>query len=199
MSDGSESMPKIGIWRAVGGLANYRLIDVLWPEGIPALLIGGGGSVLVVRATKITARAAAVASLVGLSAALLAVVFAALAILVALPASRYLTALAATKPDESPGGFQRFLNPYLLAVGTQVSILLLAIAYGLVASRLPAHVEHAVFYVVSFLFVYGLLDIAGLARSLVRHGVFRSTEGSSDATGSSDVHHLSDRRGGAAS
>jgi hypothetical protein len=193
-----KEMPKIGILRAVGGLANYQLKDVLWPEGLPALLIGLGGSIMVVRATKLTVRLSAVGSLVGLSAALLAVVFAALAILVALPASRYLSALAATKPDESPSGFQRFLNPYLVAVGTQVTILLLAVAYGLVARRIPADVEHVAFYVIGFFFVYGLLDIAGLARSLVRHGVFRSEESATADEPSGDVRRLRDRRDSAA-
>jgi hypothetical protein len=194
MSRGSD-MPKVGIMRAIIGLGDYRLRDLIWPEGLPALVLGAGGTALLVRSTTLTERTSAVGSLIGLTGALLAVVFAALAIVVALPASRYLQALAEGSTESRPGGFQRFLDPFLVAVGTQIGVLILALAYGLAASHVASWIEHVAFYVIGFLFVYGLLDIGALARSLVRHGIFRSLEASSETDSGGDVHQLHDRRG----
>jgi hypothetical protein len=59
-------------------------------------------------------------------------------------------------------------------------------------------VEHGVFYVLGFLFVFGLLDVAALARSLVKHGILRSMaaadEGEAEQA-SGDVRHLRGRGG----
>jgi hypothetical protein len=105
--------------------------------------------------------------MLALSGAFLAVVFAALAIVVSLPSTSYMRMLEET-PDE---GMRKFLDPFLVAVGIQVSIILIAIGYRLVASELMWWIEHAAFYVIGALFTFGLLDLAGLARQLVRHGV----------------------------
>jgi hypothetical protein len=182
------------VWRAVGGLGNHRLVDLLWPEGLPTLLIGGVGSVLILRATPLSARIAAMGDVLALAAALLAVVFAALALVVSIPSSRYIQALSEAKD----GGIQVFLDPFLVAVGTQVTIVLAALGYLLAASSVPRLVEHLVFYAIGFIFVFGLLDVAALARSLVRHGINRSimaaAEEPEDETSGGDVHHLARRR-----
>ena len=181
-------LPKVGVWRAILGLGNLSAKRVLWPEGLPALLIGGGGAVLVVRATSVSTRASATDALVVLAGALLAVSFAALAIVVSLPSSRYLRALS-----EVRGGIQTFLDPFLVAIGTQLAIILLALGYELFAPHIPWAVEHGTFYVLGFVFVFGLLDVAALARSLVRHGILRSmaaaAEDAEDEQGG-DVHPL---------
>jgi hypothetical protein len=181
--------PKVGVWRAILGLGDAKVKHFLWPEGLPALLIGGGGAVLVVRATSVSTRASATSALVVLAGALLAVSFAALAIVVSLPSSRYLRALS-----EVRGGIKAFLDPFLVAIGTQLAIILLALGYELFASHVPWEVEHGAFYVLGFVFVFGLLDVAALARSLVRHGILRSMaaamEDVEDEQGSGDVHPL---------
>ena len=46
MSSGSD-MPKVGIMRAIIGLGDYRLRDLIWPEGLPALVLGAGGTEVV--------------------------------------------------------------------------------------------------------------------------------------------------------
>jgi hypothetical protein len=182
----TSSHPKVGVWRAV---LDLRVKHLLWPEGLPALLIGGGGAFLVVRATEAATRVAVMGDLVALAGALLAVSFAALAIVVSLPSSRYLRAMS-----EVRGGIHSFLDPFLVAIGTQLAIILLALGYELFASHIPWEVEHGVFYVLGFVFVFGLLDVAALARSLVRHGVLRSmaaaVEDVEDEQGSGDVHPL---------
>ena len=192
MSD--QSPPKVGIWRAFAGLGNYRAKHLIWPEGVPAVLIGAVGAALVTRSTVVADRTDVMGDLVALAGALLAVVFAALAIVVSLPSSRYLRALQETED----GGIQRFLDPFLVAVGTQIVVLLGALGYGLMATHVPWWVEHVIFDTLGFVFVYGVLDVGALARSLVRHGILRSVAASEedreDANGSADIRPFRDRR-----
>ena len=54
--------------------------------------------------------------------------------------------------------------------------MLLAVAYRLVARDVATWIEHVAFGLMGFLFVFGLLDIAALARQLVRHGTYRAME-----------------------
>lgn len=195
MTTNKPLQPKVGVWRAILGLGDLRIKQLLWPEGLPALLLGFGGAVLIVRATSLSTRTSVTGGLVTLAGALLAVSFAALAIVVSLPSSRYLRALS----EGEKGGIQRFLDPFLVSIGMQLAIILLALGYGLLSPHVPRTVEHVAFYSLGFLFVFGLLDIAALARSLVRHGILRSlaavVENEEDEQGSADVRPLRGRRG----
>jgi hypothetical protein len=191
----SESDPPVGIWRSVRALGGYSFSEVIWPEAFFGALIGGGGTVAVALSTRVSDRVGAVGDLVGVAIGLLAVIFAALAIIVALPASRYLNLLGET-PD---GGMRVFLDPFLVAVGTQIVLVFLTVGYRLLAVHVPAGVEHAAFYALGFLFAFGILDIGALARQLVRHGVFRAAAAAEDAKKDNGgdggrVHHLESRR-----
>jgi hypothetical protein len=191
MTDEDLKKP-IGVWRAVAGLGDYKAKHLIWPEGLLAAVIGGGGSVFIVRATTEADRIDAMGDVLPLAGAFLAVVFAALAIVVSLPSTSYLRML-----EETPGGgMRRFLDPFLVAVGVQVTIVLLAVGYRLAAEHIPWWVEHAVFYAVGFLFVFGLLDLAALARALVRHGILRAVDATlpEDAAQGAPVPRLEDRR-----
>jgi small-conductance mechanosensitive channel len=174
-----ERAPKVGIGRALVALGDYPAKQLLWPEGIPALVIGLGGSVGVVRATTVAARTGLMSTVIILDTTLLAIVFTALAIVVSLPAGRYLRAMQ--KDDATSDGMLLFLQPFLLAVGTQMLIVIVAIGYDLVATTLGRIPEHVVFYMLGFVFVYGLFDVAALARSLVRHGVLRAVDAVHDS------------------
>lgn len=185
---------KIGAWRAAWRLSDLSLKRLLWPEGLPALVLGGGGAVLLVSASNAAERSHQMNSVVQLSAALLAVVFTALALMVALPSGRYLQALQRDDPDSD--GMQRFLEPFLLTLGVEVAVLLLAISYPLAVGSVSAPVEHAAFYVLGFLVVYGLLDVVALARSVVRHGIGRAKESVREAEREGTVARLDDRRSG---
>lgn len=188
----TRATPKVGIWRAVLGLGNARVKHLLWPEGLPGLLLGGGGAFLVVRATSLSTRVVATGNLVVLAGALLAISFTALAIVVSLPSSHYLRAMARGKR-----GIQAFLDPFLVAVGTQLGLILLALGYQLFAAHVARPIEHVAFYALGFLLVFGLLDIGALARSLVRHGILRSWAAADeldDEQPVGDVHHLRGRR-----
>lgn len=185
---------KIGVWRAVWRLSDLSLKRLLWPEGLPALVLGGGGAVLLTSASGVADRVSQMSNVIQLSAALLAVVFTALAIMVALPSGRYLQALQGDDPESD--GMQRFLEPFLLTLGVEVAALLLALAYSLAAEFVSPPVEHAAFYVLGFLVVYGLLDVVALARSVVRHGIGRAKESVREAEREGTVARLEDRRSG---
>lgn len=181
---------RVGVWRAVGEL---KLKDA-WFQGLFALVFGIGGCALIIGGTTLAQRATAVGDALILAGALLAVVFAALAIVVSLPSDSYLRMLRNT-PD---GGMLRFLEPFLVAVGTQIAIILLAIGYQLAASSVPKWIEHVAFGVLGFLFIFGVLDIAVLARQLVRHGILRAEDAALEPEGSSEpgpVRRLPERRG----
>jgi hypothetical protein len=188
------STPKVGVWRAVGRLGSYTVREFLWPEGVLGVVIGVGGALLVVKGTSAANRVDAMGEALALAGALLAVVFTGLALVVSIPSVDYIRKMA-----ETPGGGMiRFLDPFLVAVGTQGSILLGGFAYTLGAQHVPRQLEHAGFYMLSFLVVFGLLDVVALARSLVRHGVNRGIEAVRDGQGDSggEVSRLDERRGG---
>jgi small-conductance mechanosensitive channel len=169
---------KVGVWRALGSLGDLSIKELLWPEGLPALVVGGGGAALALRTCGLSTRIGAVEDLLALAGPLLAVVFAALALVVSIPSSNYMRALS-----ESGRGIKAFLDPFLLTAGTQALIILLAFGYLLVAASVSRTVEHIAFYVIGAVFVYGLLDIIALARSLVRHGIYRTTLARIEAEG----------------
>lgn len=168
MGDSDLRRP-VGIWRALG---EFKLREAVWPEGLLAALLGGGGAALIVSATPVAERVGAAGDVLALAGAFLGVVFTSLAIVVSLPSTSYLRMLGQT-PD---GGMRRFLDPFLVAVGTQILIVLTAVAYRRLAGDVAPWIEHVAFYALGFFFVFGVLDIASLARSLVRHGVLRAED-----------------------
>jgi hypothetical protein len=159
---------KIGVWRALGEL---KLKDV-WLQAVFALVVGAGGAALMISDTTPIQRGSMVGNVLVLAGALLAVVFASLALVVSLPSASYLRMLR----DTPGGGTLRFLDPFLIAVGNQIAIILLAVAYQLAAASIPKWIEHAAFGLLGFLFLFGVCDIAALARQLVRHGILRAED-----------------------
>ena len=185
--------PRVGVWRAVGRLGSYTVRELFWPEAVFGVIIGVGGSVAIIRGTKLTDRIQSVGDVLTLGGALLAVIFTALALVVSIPSTDYIRKMA----DTLNGGILRFLDPFMVAVGTQVAVLLFGFGYRLAAAHVPWKVEHAAFSVLAFLVVFGLLDVVALARSLVRHGVNRGVEAlsNSDTQDPANLRRLDDRRG----
>lgn len=189
------SHPKVGVGRALVGLLDHKARHLLWPEGLPAVIVGAGGAWLLTRATSLQQRVEVMGDLVQIAAAMLAIAFTALAIIVALPAGRYLRALQEDRPDGD--GMRVFLDPFLVAVGVQVALLLSVISFGLAASVVSPTVERIWFCAIGFLLVYGLLDVVALARSLVRHGINRAVDAVREHdTDDARVAKLPDRRQG---
>jgi hypothetical protein len=189
VTTGDDLSRPVGAWRALGDLR----LRALWPEGILGAVIGGGGAAFAIGHSVVTQRVDLMGDLTALAGALIAVVFTALVLVVSIPSDSYLRTLA-----ETPGGgIRNFLDPFLLAVGTQIMLVLLTIGYKLAAADAALWLEHGAFVLAGALFVFGLLDIASLARQLVRHGILRAadvaTAGDDREDGS--VSHLSHRRG----
>jgi hypothetical protein len=107
-----------------------------------------------------------------LAGVLLAVTFAALAFVVAIPSGGYLRLLG----ESGDGGMQKFLDPFLVAVGAQIGLILLAIGYHVFAEGVSNAVDHIAFVGLGSLTVFTILDIAALARQLVFHGILRAQE-----------------------
>lgn len=187
--------PRVGIWRALRALGQYRFVDAMWPEAVFALALGAGGAALAIQSTDTAARIGIAAEVLALAGVLLAVTFAALAFVVAIPSGGYLRLLGET----SDGGMQKFLDPFLVAVGAQVGLVLLAFGYRIFAETVSNPVDHVAFGCLGFLVVFTILDIAGLARQLVIHGILRAREAVLEAEETEEsggsVKRLPERRG----
>lgn len=166
MNTNRSTIERVGI---VSAVLDLRLRDLVWPEGTLAAILTGGAAYLTTVTTH-AERHAAVNAELNLSAAFVAVVFAALAIVVSLPSSSYLRMLA-----ETPGGgMWQFLAPFLITLGAQIAAVVGALAYTLMAAHVRLLFEQVSFTVIAFLFAFGLLDLAALGRQLVKHGILRA-------------------------
>lgn len=159
---------RVGFWNALG---RQNLRSVAGLETLTALAVGISGSVWLLHVGNLEDRTILVNSYVGLAGALLGIVFAALALVVALFTTEYLRFL---DEDGSGDGVIEFLSPFMIAIGLQIGVLLGAVAYGAGASHIPDKVEAWWFGTVTTLFLIAALDVIALARSVVMHGVARA-------------------------
>lgn len=168
----SQHAPKVGVWRAFRALGQYRFVDAVWPGAAFALALGVGGAALAIQNTQTATRVEVATEVLALAGVLLAVTFAALAFVVAIPSGGYLRLLG----EASDGGMQKLLDPFLVAVGAQIALILTTIGYRIFADSAGRPVEHVAFGLLGFLVVFTVLDIAALARQLVFHGILRARE-----------------------
>ena len=159
---------KLGFWHS---LRRPDGEDILSGELFAALVIGIGGGTALLTQTKVADRVGIVADFFVVIGPLLGVVFAAFALVIALMSDSYLLAL-----NENRKGVSAFLRPFIVSVGILVGALLLTVAYRASAKYLPSKVEVGVFLLLSFLFVFSLLDIVALARNVLAHGITRGEE-----------------------
>jgi hypothetical protein len=159
---------RFGFWGAVGRL---QLSDLVAPEILFGLALGGSGAWLLVSRTTVTERVGSAGDYLALVAALLGVVFAGFALVISLMSDRYLRLLG--PPDD---GVVNFLSPFILATGLQVGTILGTVAYRAGAPYLPPKLEPWAFGAISVLFAISVLDVVALARSLMMHGVARAKD-----------------------
>lgn len=156
----------VGFWAAVGRL---RLSDLTTVETGASIILGVGFAVLMVLYRSLDDRAAVGVTYVGVAAALVAIVFAGLALVASLLSDSYLRLL-----DSSDSGVLGFFRPFLLAVGLQVATVIGALLYSALAATLPSPVEPWVFGIVSVAFFASCLEVVVLTRSVLMHALLRS-------------------------
>lgn len=156
---------EVGFWAAVGRL---RLRDLLTVEIAGGAVIGSAASILLVRNTNLAARQDLAGDYLSLTPALLGVVFAALALVVALMSDAYLQQLRGTS-----GGVLAFLSPFMVVIGLQVGTILAVVGYRAFSGLATAQAEHWLFGVITVLFAVSTLEVVALARNVLMHGLAR--------------------------
>ena len=135
------------------------------------MVVGVAGSIFLVKRTDHAARIAFAGDILSLTAALVGVVFAALALVVALLSESYLRLL---NSEDGEQGLLAFLSPFMLVIGMQVTTVVGAVAYRAFASLVPKGLEPWLFGALAALFLMSALEIVALARSVVMHGLARA-------------------------
>ena len=165
---------KFGFWHTIRHMSVGDLIGV---EGVVAALATAGlGYLAFFRGnTDVAARVGIAGDFLGLTAALIGVIFAGFALVIALMSDRYLLLL-----ERNPNGTRAFLAPFIVNIGVQVFTVLGIVVYRAAAKKLPPLAEHIVFIALVFLFLYVALNIVALARGVLAHGATRAEQATID-------------------
>jgi hypothetical protein len=169
----------------IASLGSTQLNQLLWPEGAVALVIGAGGGFCLVRCGTLPHRTEVVGEGLALVGLLLGIVFTTYSLLIAFFSDDYIKLL-----DNADDGIVSFLRPYISAIGLQIVAILLSIGYRASASQMPTSVEHSIFIVWSFLFVYTLVDTLALARNVAMHAITRAKMARVSEDTSASIHHI---------
>lgn len=161
-----EVRSEVGFWRAVGRL---RLSDVFSVETVASVILGAalGYGLFVLGALGDRVEVARL--YVGVAAALVAIVFAGVALVTSLLSDSYLRLLQA-----SDSGVLGFLRPFMIAVGVQITTVLGAVGYAAIAKFIPSGVEPWLFGALSVFFVASCLEVVVLMRSVFMHALLRT-------------------------
>lgn len=161
-----EVRNEVGFWRAVGRL---RLSDVFSMETIASVVLGASLAFGLFAMGTLRDRVEIAGLYVGVAGALVAIVFAGVALVTSLLSDSYLRLLQA-----SDSGVLGFLRPFMLAVGVQIATVLGAVGYAAMARFIPEAWEPWVFGVLSILFVASCLEVVVLMRSVFMHALLRT-------------------------
>ena len=148
----------------------------------------GGGSLLVAWSTK-RELSAVVGDGLALTGLLLGLVFAAFSLLIALFSDDYIRLLS-----KAEDGVEAFLRPLLIAIGLQVTAIVVAIGYRAANPHMTYVVAAALFLVWAFLFSFVLVDIVALARNVTLDGLTARDLAMTSAPEASNVHPIEGKR-----
>lgn len=154
----------------IAALGNTKIKSILWPEGTLAILFGLVGSSLAIEYIDLHLRVEAASDALRVLSSLLGMVLAGLMLVITISNDEYMRLLG-----RSSVGVVGFYQPFILAIGLQVLTILLLIAYRAIARDLGG-LEEWFFRVIAVLFIFALLDIVALARSLLMHAVTRAMQ-----------------------
>jgi hypothetical protein len=157
---------KFGFWYILREEKKWRVIK--W-EGVSALIIGTAGSIALLHWTDVAARVSISGDFLIIVSALLGVILASFALVVAFLSDSYTLQL-----QKNPRGVRAFFAPFMINIGVDVGLVIGAVAYRAVASRLPSLVEKTFFVVIATLFIYAALNITALTRTVMAHAVTRA-------------------------
>lgn len=160
---------EVGFWTAVGRLS---LSDLFSVETFASLALGAGLGVIMWAYGTTDDRTGVASLYVSVVAALVAIVFAGLALVASLLSEAYLRLL---RGNES--GVLGFFRPFMLAIGLQVATIVGSLVYVALAGIMPEQIEPWVFGAVSVLFFASAFEIVVLTRSVLMHALLRSKFG----------------------
>lgn len=157
-----------GFWAAVSGLKLKELFSA-------EIMIGVSVGIVIATLQLIWGNRESRVGLAGdylaITSALLGVVFAAFALLVAFFSPAYVSLL-----NGLDSGIKGFLQPFLIAIGVQVVLILGIVIYRALPNESPEWMSQIGFYAVSVTFAAALMDVVALARSVLIHGVLRGKQ-----------------------
>lgn len=157
---------ELGFLKALGAMSLGEVVTS--PEFIGAALIGAGGGSALLHITTVGGRRGVASDYLLLLGPLVGVVLAALALVIALMSDSYLRLLRS-----GDGGVLSFVRPFIVTVGVQVAALIGGVAYRATATRMGHTGENAAFVLLSFVFVFGALDVVAITRNLFAHALLR--------------------------
>lgn len=156
--------------RDIGFLPNllgYKLKDLFYPEGLVACIVGGAGSVYVHHVTSCSERTMIVADTISVIGIFLGATLVIFALFIMFSDKYWYTII------DSGVHMSVFMRPFIVAMGIQASTLLLSVTYRSVGTHVSGALEHIMFVIWAFLFVYVVADLVAMGRNLFAHGLTR--------------------------
>ncbi|MCU1482932.1 MAG: hypothetical protein JWQ19_3718 [Subtercola sp.] len=157
---------EVGFWGSVGRLKLSQLLSV---EYVSSLLFGVGAAILLTMFGSLDSRISVAGDFLTIAPALVGVVFAGMALVVALMSDAYMRLLA-----ESESGITGFLSPFMIALGIQVSTVVGAVGYRAFAPFMSSETEPWVFGALCVIFIASCLELVVLARNVFMHARLRT-------------------------
>ena len=140
---------------------------MFYPEGFIACVVGGAGGFYVHHVTTRSERVLIVSDTISVLSMFLCAILVVFA-LFTMFSDKYLHVII-----DANVGLSVFMRPFIVAIGMQVWTLLLAVIYCFIGTHVFGAIEHMLFMIWSFLFVYVLADFVALGRGLFAHGLTR--------------------------
>jgi len=152
---------EVGVW---GSLSRPNLREYFSLEYISSVSIGVSITLLLVHFVTVDKRVGMAGDFLSISAALVGVVVAAMALVVSLMSDEFIQFLESTDSEEQPYKFSfknskilNFLAPFMVVIAIQITTVLTTVFYRAFASIVPVIWEHWIFGLILILFLLSCL------------------------------------------